>query len=290
MAVSVGLVGAGRRAADVHAPALAACPDIDFVGVWTRRPAAAEALAKRYGVQPFEQFHDLLTRCDAVSFAVPPTVQSELAGLAARHGRSVLLEVPIGWDIAGSEALAKDVIAAGVASQVAFSWHYIETVRQFLQTQAANTETLGARGRIVRADPHPRRETSQWRLERGVLFDPGPHVCEFLDAALGPIVGVEADQELSGSVSLKMEHQLGRSSESFLGSDTGTDQDRAEFEFYGPGDSTFLDCSGGVADYDRMFAEFARAVRTGEPHELDVRRGLHIQRVIEAADTDLLGG
>jgi predicted dehydrogenase len=37
-----------------------------------------------------------------------------------------------------------------------------------------------------------------------------------------------------------------------------------------------------------MFREFAHAVQTGEAPALDVYRGLHVQRVVEAADTDLL--
>jgi predicted dehydrogenase len=292
MAVAVGLVGAGRRAAEVHAPALAASPDVDFVGVWTRRAAAAEELANRYGVRPFAQFRDLLASCQATSFAVPPAAQSELGSVAARLGKSVLLEVPISWDVAGAEELAEAVIASHVVSQVAFTWRYTEPVRRFLQEQAPNMDTLGGRGQIVRARPDQRRETNPWRRERGLLFDLGPHVTEFLDAALGPIVDVDAFADPNGSVSLKMEHQVGRSSESTLAYSTAIDHDRAEFEFFGPEESTFVDCSAAEdgADYNTMFAEFAQAVRTGEPHQLDVRRGLHIQRVIEAADSALLLG
>jgi hypothetical protein len=39
-----------------------------------------------------------------------------------------------------------------------------------------------------------------------------------------------------------------------------------------------------------MIQEFAEAVVRGNSHELDVHRGMHLQRVLEAAETDLLMG
>src|SRR5690349_11434338 len=49
--ITVGLAGAGRRAARVHAPALASAPDIEFVGIWALSPGPVRALADRHGVQ-----------------------------------------------------------------------------------------------------------------------------------------------------------------------------------------------------------------------------------------------
>src|SRR5688572_24645166 len=98
MAVTVGLVGSGMRATTVHAPALAATPGIEFVGVWGRRPAAVEQLARQYDVLAFGHFLDLLDSCEALSFAVPPAVQSDLGSTAARARKHMLLEVPIAWD------------------------------------------------------------------------------------------------------------------------------------------------------------------------------------------------
>jgi predicted dehydrogenase len=292
MALRLGLVGAGRRAAEVHALAWAESPDVDFVGVWTRRAAAAEALGHRYAVRPFASFQDLLAGCDAVSFAVPPAVQSELASAAARLGKHVLLEVPIAWDIAGAEELTEAVAASHVISQVAFTWRYTQSVRSFLRVDVPRINPTGARGRVIQAEHDPREETGQWRHERGLLFERGPHVVEFLDAALGPIVEVDAFGDRSGSVDLRLEHSLGRSSESFLNASAAVDYDHVEFEFFTENGSTFVDCSASraLADYGTMFAEFANAVSTETQHELDVRRGLHVQRVIEAAETQLLRG
>jgi hypothetical protein len=65
--------------------------------------------------------------------------------------------------------------------------------------------------------------------------------------------------------------------------------DVAEFELLGTDGSTSVDRSAAVdmTAYTTMCARFAAAVRTWEAHELDVQRGLHVQRVIESADTAL---
>ena len=86
MAVTVGLAGAGHRATDVYAPALASCPGARFAGIWAPRAQATGPLAEKHGVTAYERFEQLLDHCDAVAFAVPPAAQPDLAGTAARRG------------------------------------------------------------------------------------------------------------------------------------------------------------------------------------------------------------
>ena len=136
-------------------------------------------------------------------------------------------------------------------------------------------------------------QADRWRDERGLLFDVGPHVADLLDAAMGPVVDVDAEDDENAWVTLRLEHRLVGPSESTLGSSSTIDHDEAVFEFVGADGTTSVDCSDAerTADYATMFAEFANAAQTGEAHALDVNRGLHIQRVIEAADTKLrMGG
>ncbi|XGX79419.1 hypothetical protein LQK93_02228 [Terrabacter sp. BE26] len=290
--MKTGLVGAGRRA-EVHASALAASPDLEFVGVWTRRPLAAEELTKRFGGSVFAAFEDLLDACEAVCFAVPPAVQGELAGIAARAGKSVLLEVPIAWDLADAEQLTETVVAAGVVSQVAFTWRYTAEVQRFLQAHGSDDRRpRGGGGRVVKVQRDQPAQANRWRNERGLLFDVGPHVADLLDAAIGTVVDVDAEDDENAWVTLKLEHHLVGPSESTLGSSSTIDHDEAVFEFVGADGKTSLDCSDAErrADYATMFAEFANAARTGEAHALDVNHGLHIQRIIEAADTRLRMG
>jgi predicted dehydrogenase len=287
MVVTVGLVGSGMRATTVHAPALAATPGIEFVGVWGRRPGAVEQVARQYDVLAFGHFLDLLDSCEALSFAVPPAVQSDLGSTAARARKHMLLEVPIAWDTAGAEDLAATVAASRVISQVGFTWRYTEPVRRFLREVESRPSSRKARGRVLRA---VRPQDSGWRAERGVLFDLGPHVADFLDAALGEIVDVDARHGEDSSVRLRFEHRLSGESEILLGTSAAIERDQAEFELEGPDGTRAVDLfdAVGTADYTGLFSEFADAIQTGRMPTLDVSRGLHVQRVVEAADTKLL--
>jgi hypothetical protein len=68
------------------------------------------------------------------------------------------------------------------------------------------------------------------------------------------------------------------------------EHDRADIEIFGSGGAAAIDCAGtvGPETYETMFAEFAACVTEGRPHDIDAQRGLHLQRVVEAAEDDLL--
>ena len=67
---------------------------------------------------------------------------------------------------------------------------------------------------------------------------------------------------------------------------------RAGVEIFGPGGAAALDCIGvvGPPAYRTMYAEFADAVERQVRPALDVEHGLHLQRVIESADTGVVLG
>jgi predicted dehydrogenase len=289
VAVRVGLVGTGRRATEVHAPTLTSSPGIEFAGVWGRTRLAAEALAQRYGVPAYGSFDELVQHCDAVAFAVPPPVQAELAADAARHGRALLLERPIAGDVAGAEELSRAVERAKVVTQVALMWRYAETVRHFLTAEVPKAQPVGGVGRLISAAPPG---LPSWRLERGVLRDQGVDLIDLLDAALGPVAGVRGHGDPRGWVGLLLEQPIGHVSEASLYALAPPGTVQAQVEVYGPAGFARVDCGYVVGPpvYERMYAEFAAAVQHGTPHELDVRRGSHLQQVIEAAETDVRVG
>jgi len=292
VAVTIGLAGAGRRAAAAFAPSLAACEEARFAGVWAPSPQAAQNLAGRYGIAAYRRFDELLAECDGVAFAVPPAAQPELASVAARRGKAVLLENPIAADLAGAEQLAKAVAAAGVVSQVALMWRYASPVRRFLTTAVPRTRPMGGTGRLVSAAFAAGSSTPAWRVELGVLRAFGPYLVDLLDAALGLVGGVRAHGDPRGWLGLLLEHSEGRFSEASLTATATEDSQRADVEIFGSGGAAAIDCQAATGQevFHTMFREFAAAARQGVPHELDARRGLHLQRVIEVAETDLLGG
>src|SRR5262245_34767707 len=178
MSVAIGLVGAGRVASEAYAPALAVCPDVQFACIWARSPEPARSAAERFDAQTYQRFDDLLDRCDGVVFAVPPGIQADLATAAAHRGKAVLLNLPIGEDLARAEQLANAVTALDVVSQLALAWRYTPAVRTFLTVEARRTLPQGGSGRVVSGVLSARHVTSAWRRERGVLHDQGADLVE----------------------------------------------------------------------------------------------------------------
>jgi predicted dehydrogenase len=290
VAVPVGLAGAGRRAAEVYAPALAACPDVDFAAVWGRSPEPVQRLAERHGAAPCERFEDLVEKCAAVVFAVPPAVQSEYAARAARHDRGLLLEKPIGGDIAGAEELTSVAVRQKVPTMVSLTWRFTADVRRFLERDVPDVEPVGGVGRVLTGRPGEGTPLPTWRRSRGVLRDQGADLFDLLEASLGPIVGMHAHGELHGWVGMTLDHQVGRFSEASLYAGLAGGSDVAVVEVSGPRGTAEVEAISGVGpdSHQQMVAEFAKAVADGKPHQLDVEHGLHLQRLVEAAETDLV--
>jgi predicted dehydrogenase len=290
VAVPIGLAGAGHRAADVYAPALSACPDVDFVAVWGRSPERVQDLADRYGVAPCERFEDLAERCAAVVFAVPPPVQQEYAARAARHGRGLLLEKPIGGDIAGAEELTSVAVRGKVPTMVALAWRFAPDVRRFLEIDVPAVDPVGGAGRLFTRTHVPGGPTPAWRLARGALRDQGADLIDLLEAALGTVVGLHAHGYRQHWVGMMLDHQVGRFSEASLYAGLTDGDDRAEVEIIGRRGTAQIKAAGAVGPdaHQQMVAEFARAVTDGRSHQLDAEHGLHLQRLVEAAESDLL--
>ena len=103
--VAVGLVGAGPWAETVHGPMLAAGPHTRLAGVWARRPRAAA----RLGGTGLRAHRRPVRQLRGRRVLVPPGVQAELAVLAARAGKALLLEKPLAADLDGAERVAEAV-------------------------------------------------------------------------------------------------------------------------------------------------------------------------------------
>ena len=282
----VGLVGAGPWAQFVHASMLSAEPGMDFVGIWARRPEAASELAAAHDVDSYESIDELFDSCDAVSFAVPPNVQADLAAAAARRGCHVLLEKPIGSSVAEAEALTAAIDEAGVGSMVLFTWRYAEAVREFLAA-AASFDASGGAGRFVAGGLLDGPFMTPWRLERGALLDLGPHVIDLLDAALGPVVGVRAAGDLATWTTLHLEHESGVVSEATMSATIGGGVMRSGAELYGPDGVVEIDCAAnGFPPFGNVTTAFLAAA-SGDGGFPDAARGLHIQRIIADAEAQL---
>ena len=288
----VGVVGAGPWAHFVHAPMLALHPNTTLVGVWARRPEATKALADQHGVMAFDSFDALVDQCEAVAFAVPPNVQATLAARAAAAGRAVLLDKPIALDLEGAQRLADSVGEAGVGSQIVLSWRYMPAVRSFLEDVSAEAGELGGllggRGAFVAGALEDGPFSTPWRVTHGHLLDLGPHVLDLLDAALGRVVALKASGDPHRWTSLLLEHEGGATSVATMSATSRVTQRLAGAEAYSAAGGHAVDTSGGLQPTDlvTIVDEFVSTAR-GAPHPLDVHRGLHLQRLLQAASDDL---
>jgi len=109
--IGVGLVGLGLA---VKPHALALCDlagKVDVIGGFSPSPARRAEFAATYGLPVVDSFRALCDdpRVDALLILTPPRTHTELATAAAQAGKHVLLEKPIGVDLAEASALVDAV-------------------------------------------------------------------------------------------------------------------------------------------------------------------------------------
>src|SRR5262249_33547378 len=129
----IGLVGTGYWATVIHAASAAHHPGMDFVGVWGRDSAKAATVADGLGVRAYADFDALLDDVDALTFAIPPDAQAELATRAAQRGKHLLLEKPIASTVEAALRLEHAVAEANVGSIVFFTRRFVPETVQWLQ-------------------------------------------------------------------------------------------------------------------------------------------------------------
>src|SRR4051812_16698361 len=172
-----GLFGTGPWAHQAHAPALAAHPDVELVGVWGRDPAKAAALAGEHGAEPYAAVDALIADVDAVAIALPPDVQADIALRAARAGKHLLLDKPIAFTTEAADAIVAAAAEQGVAGVVFFTRRFMPEIDDFIGQVVARGGWLEGRidhlGSIFQ-DGNP-FGASVWRKESGGLWDVGPH-------------------------------------------------------------------------------------------------------------------
>ncbi|AWW35776.1 gfo/Idh/MocA family oxidoreductase [Streptomyces cadmiisoli] len=282
--VEVGLVGAGPWARAMHARMLATGPETRLAAVWARRTEAAEQTAAPYAAPVAHSFEELLDRCEAVAFAVPPAVQAELAPLAAKKGKALLLEKPLGPDLAAARRVADAVAETGVVSQLVLTKRYHPATRAFL-TAARRLDITGARSCYLHGAFLGGDFATGWRLEQGALLDLGPHLLDLLDAAIGPITAIRSSGDSRRWTELTLDHENGAVSQASLSGAVNVSRPITRVELFGSEPDLSYDTAG--IDHEECWPvlrqEFAAAVRTNTAPELDAARGLYLQELIEQA-------
>jgi predicted dehydrogenase len=272
-----------------HAPALAAHPDAEFVGVWGRNPAKAEALAGAHGVAAYPGMNELIADVDAVAVALPPDVQSELALRAARAGRHLLLDKPVAFTTEAADLIVAEVEARGLASVVFFTSRFQPEIEAFLTATAAVEGWYEARidhlGSIF--EPGNAFGESPWRqAERGGLWDVGPHALSFALPVLGAVESVSAMDGPRKTTHVLLKHVGGAVSTLTCSVDAPAAAMRNEAVFIGEAGTAVLPSTewAPVDAYGRAIHALVAAADGGPQPACDVRFGASVVAVLAAAD------
>jgi predicted dehydrogenase len=283
----IGLVGAGPWARMMTGPILAAGPQTRVTGIWSRTGAHAQELGETLHAPAFDDLDALFDACDAVSIAVTPDAQPDFAIRAARAGKTLLLEKPLGVDAAAARTIVDVVNETGVGALVMLTYRFDPALPDFL-AEVERIQPVGGRACFISGAFLGGPFAHGWRLERGAVLDIGPHVLDMIEAGLGPIVAVEAVGDPLGWVSVNCTHESGATSGVSMCCNAATATGRTEVEVYSPTGVAFYDARtvDHRARADQIRTDLV-AVAGGAEHPANVSRVLHFQELIDEIERQL---
>jgi len=286
-----GVLGTGFWADKVHAASLAAHPSAELVGVWGRDLAKAKAVGAQFDVPGYADVDELLSQVDAVSLALPPDVQVDLAVRAAAAGKHLLLEKPIALNLSDADRLVTAVREAGVASVVFFTFRFVAATSTWL-SQAGRMTLAGGHGSWLGSRENSPFDASPWRDEHGALWDIGPHALSLLVPALGPVVSVQAGAGLRDTVHLVLQHESGAASTVSLSHTVAPMSSGIEFFVHGDAGRLVLlpEDRAAVEAYPVAVDELIATAVSRGTHPCGVEFGRDVVTVLEAASRALRSG
>ena len=94
--VKFGIIGLGSIA-DVHAEALAQCPNCELTACYSPSPDKADRFAQNYGLEPYTDSESFFNSSgiQAVSVATPSGCHLEAALDAIEKGKHIIVEKPL---------------------------------------------------------------------------------------------------------------------------------------------------------------------------------------------------
>jgi predicted dehydrogenase len=286
METKFGVVGTAHWATNVHSVGLQQTPGARLVGIWGRDLEKTRALAAARGVAAFARFEDMLAEVDAISFAVPPQIQEELALRALRAGKHALLEKPIATTANAARLLAEAAQRADAVTIVFFMRRFIPEVADFVAQHAgggwreAEVEVRSA----TFASDSPYRN-SVWRQVAGSeIWDVGPHILSILLPLLGPVTAARVLAPEGGFTRFETTHVGGARALSRINQRASPGDTCNIYRFRGPAGEVsapepVLD---RTANYVRAATALVERIRDrAQVHPCDVVLGAETVRILE---------
>jgi predicted dehydrogenase len=207
--INVGIIGLGYIG-KTHAQAYSSIPlcfpnapvAVDLKAVWRTSLGRDEDFIRRCGfdLQTTDLDEFFSVPLDLVDICTPTGMHTDFVAAAARHGKAIYCEKPLGIDQADAKYMQELADQAGVLTRVAFVLRFLPAIRQMktLIDSGALGEVLNFRGRIFHSSYlNPLRPMS-WRLRRsqsggGAFADLGAHLVDLVQYLLGDVRSVRAN-------------------------------------------------------------------------------------------------
>ncbi len=288
MAIKFGIIGTGYWAGAIHASGIKAVKGADLVGVWGRRPAQADAMAARLGVRAFHQLDDLLDAVDAVTVAVQPEAQPDLAIAAAQAGKHLILEKPLALDPETAHRINVAVLDQQSAALVFFLRRFAPEITVGIDAARGHAwDSAEISVMFAALSPGNPFANAKWRhVTNAALWDLGPHVLSIIRPLLGRVVSVSATPEEYGVCRMATTHESGARTSIAISLRADPNATCSSYRFYAPDRESVLP----DVDLDRP-AAFALAVKDllemiasgRRDHECDLRLGIEVTQVLAQA-------
>ena len=198
--LGIAIVGCGMIS-EFQSQAIQALGGARLAGFYNRTPESAHRRARQFGAPAFERLEDLLasSEVDCVSICTPSGAHLEIALLAARASKHVIVEKPLEITPERVDQIIAACQKAGVLLGAIFPRRFQESSRALKQAI-----DRGRFGRIVLGDVHIKWFRTQeyydtgvwrgtWKLDGGgVLMNQRIHGIDLLQWCLGGVAEVSA--------------------------------------------------------------------------------------------------
>jgi predicted dehydrogenase len=174
-----------------------------LVAIAGRNEAAVQEAAKRYGYESYyTDWRDMINddRIQLLDNGGPNDAHAEPSIAAAKAGKHVLCEKPLGRTADESKLMRDEVMATGVKNLVAFNYRFVPAIRQIrlLVESGALGQIYHFRAIYLQEWIMPHYGTPLiWRLQKdqagsGALGDLGAHIIDLARYLVGEVGSVQA--------------------------------------------------------------------------------------------------
>jgi predicted dehydrogenase len=186
MPLKVGVLSTAHVHTGAYVHALRTNPKTSLVGIWDDNIERGEAYAQQTGVAFVGFLDDLLANVDAVAIASENVHHAELVAKAAKAGKHVLCEKPLGISEAHLQTILDSAKSAGVKLMTAFPCRFAPSYQRL--KQRVKSGEIGAVRAVCATNRG--RCPGMWFIEKelsggGAMIDHVVHVTDLLRDLLG---------------------------------------------------------------------------------------------------------